>query len=139
MSVWVIDASVAAKWYLTEPGSDIAIQLLGRGDDLIGPDLVLIELATTFSRRVRRQEMLRIDAARAIHDAMRSFSEIVRSQLLIDDAFHLSIALKHPLPDCIYLALAIARGAHLVTADQVFLSALQGTAYASSVKDLAAV
>jgi predicted nucleic acid-binding protein len=139
MTLLVVDASVAVKWFVSENDADKAKSLVGSDQDLICPDLLLIEFATAMSRRTRLAEVPLADAIAFRNRLPIYFSEIVRSQLLIDDAFHLSIALKHPLPDCIYLALAIARGAHLVTADQVFLSALQGTAYASSVKDLAAV
>ena len=39
---------------------------------------------------------------------------------MIPEAVALATKLKHPLPDCLYLAVAIRAGAELVTADRPF-------------------
>ncbi len=52
MSLYVIDAAVAVKWFLPEPYSDKARTLLdayNRGvDDLIAPDLLIPEVTNAF-------------------------------------------------------------------------------------------
>ena len=45
MTRYVIDASVAIKWYLPEPDDDKARLLLVGGHDLLAPDLMLIEVS----------------------------------------------------------------------------------------------
>ena len=49
----VIDASVAAKWYLPEKGSDAAVELQEGPDQLFAPDLIRMEVAGSITRRVR--------------------------------------------------------------------------------------
>jgi predicted nucleic acid-binding protein len=44
MTRLVVDASVAAKWLVTEPLSDRALALLGGANELIAPDLLLPEV-----------------------------------------------------------------------------------------------
>src|SRR5262249_17520559 len=49
----VLDASVAAKAYLEEPGSDEAIALLTGRENLLAPELIRVEVAAALLRRVR--------------------------------------------------------------------------------------
>jgi predicted nucleic acid-binding protein len=44
---------------------------------------------------------------------------------LLDEALALGLALAHPVYDCVYLALAIASDARVVTADRRFRLAAQ--------------
>ena len=47
----VVDASVALKWVLTEPDSDVAIAL--RNEELIAPDLLVNDDGTFYKREAR--------------------------------------------------------------------------------------
>ena len=49
----VVDASVAVKWLVTEPDSDIARELAAGGDDLHAPRLMTSEIANTLWRKTR--------------------------------------------------------------------------------------
>ena len=49
--------------------------------------------------------------------------EIVASDVLVERALDLAVALKHPIYDCLYLALALVRGARVVSTDRRFLAA----------------
>jgi predicted nucleic acid-binding protein len=51
--------------------------------------------------------------------------ELVASDGLLERALELAVALKHPVYDCLYLALALDRGARVVSADRHFLAALR--------------
>ena len=51
--ILVIDASVAAKWFVDEPRRDQARDVLGRGMDLIAPDLILVEVANALRNKTR--------------------------------------------------------------------------------------
>ena len=52
----VIDASVAAKWFLPEIGSDEAVKLQEGTAELIGPELIRMEVAGAITRRVRDKD-----------------------------------------------------------------------------------
>jgi predicted nucleic acid-binding protein len=54
--VIVVDASVAAKWYLPELGSDAALELMGGPSLLYAPDLIRLEVLAAITRRARKGE-----------------------------------------------------------------------------------
>ena len=56
----VVDASVALKWVLEEPGSDAAEELLEK--DLAAPSLWLLEAGNALWRRAFRGELTQADA-----------------------------------------------------------------------------
>ena len=41
----VLDASVAVKWFVEEPGTAAALALLAEDESLIAPELVIAEVA----------------------------------------------------------------------------------------------
>ena len=117
----VVDASVAAKWYFAESGYVAADRVLAErmhGErELFAPDLMLPEFTNVLWKRVRRGQCTR-DAARQIlefFDVDRP--ELVSSAHLARPAFELATELAHPVYDCLYLALALAIEASLVTSD----------------------
>jgi predicted nucleic acid-binding protein len=124
----VIDASVAAKWFLPEVGSAAAVDLQEGHDQLIAPDLIRMEVAGSITRRVRadkKEERLASDVAllrcakwfRLLDQA--TISLIPQAELL-QEAVTLSVEIKHTLQDCMYLAAARGLNARLVTADRPF-------------------
>ena len=118
----VVDASVALKWVLPEPDSAEALAL--RALFLVAPDLLLAECGNAIWNRVRTRVL-------TLREARSCYAEISRAPLiwapigeLAAESFELSLRLDHPVNDCIYLALAIARGLPLVTADRRLLVAV---------------
>lgn len=124
----VVDASVAAKWMLEEPDSLIALDLLANpNEQLIAPDLILIEVASAIIRRANMQQLSPDDAA----IALKKWETIIGSGALqphsttlerVSDGARIALAMRHPLKDCIYLALAIELGCLLATCDAKFLT-----------------
>ena len=49
----ILDASVAAKFFLDEEGSDLA-RSMEHGYELAAPELILAELCNLFWKRIRR-------------------------------------------------------------------------------------
>ena len=120
----MVDASVAIKWLLPEPGSDEAQGLLDSGENLAGPGLMAVEVAAALARKSRLKEIAPQDADAALELWLRSLAdglvEIVRDEEDLRGAFRLARALDHRLQDCVYLALAERLQATLVTADEEF-------------------
>jgi predicted nucleic acid-binding protein len=54
---FVVDASVAVKWYLPEAESTRATALLASGNILSAPGLIYPEVANVFWKRVQRGEL----------------------------------------------------------------------------------
>jgi predicted nucleic acid-binding protein len=138
MTTLVIDASVAVKWFVLEVCSDRALELLRDGNNRrIAPDLLFVEVATALSRRERLGEISAGQARGDLANLPLYLSEVASAAGLLDPAMTLSLDLKHPFTDCLYLALAVSRSAPLVTADAAFVAKLAGTAYAQNVVLLA--
>jgi predicted nucleic acid-binding protein len=126
-----IDASVAVKWFIDEPGTDTAIRLLEGDDQLIAPEFIISEVANAAWRRFASGDIDR-EQARAIPQAlMQVLSDVIPVRELIDDAMDIAFTEEHPVYDCIYLALARQRNSALATADLQLQTILQTPAWRS--------
>ena len=117
----VVDASVAVKWVLAESDSELAQQIVH--SSLLAPDLILIECGNAIWRHAQLGE---VDPAEVpqLWAVLRAMPvEIVASSELVEGALDLAVALNHPIYDCLYLALALDRGARVVSTDRRFLAA----------------
>lgn len=117
----VVDASVALKWVLDEPGSDAAIDLLSTSE-LAMPGIFMAEAANALWRHVTRKQ---IEMGEALDRLARLRSVRFETFLIEEDIEHalqLAIDLNHPIYDCLYLALALRLDTHVVTADRRFVA-----------------
>ena len=121
----VVDASVAVKWMVVEPGNDAARALLDLPDPLIAPDWIMLEAASTFWKKVKSSELLEIHAHRHIAELPEFFSRLYVSHDLVRAALELGFRLRHPVYDCLYLALAQREACRLVTADVAFFKVME--------------
>lgn len=132
-----IDTSVALKLVLLESGTVDAWALVESEAQLIAPDIIHVEMANalwanSLSKRIAPEKAIELNLA-----WQPLIDEIHDSASLADRALRLSIALKHAIYDCLFLALAIRESAPLVTADAKFLHLLDGTAYRDFAMPLA--
>jgi predicted nucleic acid-binding protein len=120
----VVDASVATKWLFEEAGSSEAAQLRTASYDLVAPDLMPLEVANVIWKRVR-QGKLPIESGRRALRAFRSAPvRMRRTRSLVDAAWEIAVQRDRTVYDSLYLALAIAVGAPLVTADRRFYDSI---------------
>ena len=124
---WVVDASIALKWYVESPGSREAVQVLERDEELIAPDLVVAEVANAAWKLVRAGHIERDHGDQIANAVASAFPRLVAAEELAGRAFRLAASLDHPVYDCLYLALAEQKRAHLVTADLRLQRRLEGT------------
>jgi predicted nucleic acid-binding protein len=117
----VIDASVAVKWVLSEAGSESADSLLD--DELIAPVFWLVEAANALWRRARLGQI-------EIEEAQARLAELEVAPVAslgigpyLSPALSIALELGQPIYDCLYLAVALAHGTHVVTADRRFAAA----------------
>ncbi|WP_430240779.1 type II toxin-antitoxin system VapC family toxin [Neorhizobium sp. DAR64861/K0K2] len=117
MTLYVVDASVAVKWVVEEPGTQQAMALLNR-HELAAPDLILAECANIFWKKVWRRE-LSLPEARFAALMIEGSDLQLREMLPIWlSAIELAAQIDHPAYDCLYLALAQREGLQFVTADE---------------------
>jgi predicted nucleic acid-binding protein len=124
--VIVVDASLAAKLFLDEPGTEAAIALVtAESGRITAPDIFAVEVASTLVREANADK----SQAEAMHKKLDAFAVLIThgaiclSRMSASDmhaAANLAINLGHPLKDCIYLALAMELGCDLVTCDAKF-------------------
>jgi len=126
MSRFVVDASVAVKWFLPEEHSREARRLLRTGNELLAPDLVWAELGNVIWKRYRRGEISASEAESLLRDVRRLPLSTCPSDLLLTAAWSIAVQNNRTVYDCLYLSLAQSKGCPLVTADGSFYRALEG-------------
>lgn len=115
--IFVVDASVAVKWFVEEPLHDRAFDLITPGLSRVAPDLIFAEVGNALWRKTRQGEVSPDQGRLAIAGLEGFFDRIVRSEEIAADALEISVALDHPIYDCFYLACAKHTGGRLVTDD----------------------
>jgi predicted nucleic acid-binding protein len=133
----VIDASVAVKWFIEEPGTAAAKEHLGSEARLVAPDLVVAEVCNALWARVRRGWIEEMQARVAVDLVARCYEELVPAASLRERAFAMALELGQPVYDCFYLALAERRRTQLVTADSRLLTRLKGSPFLRLMQPLA--
>lgn len=118
----VVDASVAIKFVVEEPDSDRALELVGNSEPLTAPDWMLAEAASSIARKVNSEGLDPVKAQRSLALLPEFFTRLHPTLELLESGFSLALRLQHPFYDCLYLALAVAEDAPLVTADRKFVS-----------------
>lgn len=125
MTAYVVDASVAAKWVLPsrdEPLAAEAARLLGdyaagalqlSVPDLFWPEIANILLKATRAGRISEE---------SAHESIRWFDTLglrtLATQHLAEDALAIAPLSNGTVYDAVYVALAVASGGSLITADE---------------------
>ena len=132
MSRFVVDASVAIKWYLPEQHSADAERLLNNGFQLLAPDLLVPEVGNVLWKRVLRSEIT-IQKAQIVLRALAALPiDLQPATALAENAMIVACGLKRSLYDSLYLALALMADCKLVTADKKLFDAVKDTASVKS-------
>jgi predicted nucleic acid-binding protein len=131
MRLLVLDASVAAKWFLPRAGEglvDEAFHLLrqhAEGElDFTAPDLFWPEFGNAMWKAVRQGRWSRTSAAKALQQMQEQKLVTVPATDLIEDALTIALANSRSVYDSLYIALAVQSGTDLVTADERLANAV---------------
>jgi predicted nucleic acid-binding protein len=131
MTVFVLDASVAAKWFLSakyEKLSEEAFALSRKyvqGDvEFIIPDLFWAEIASAFWKAIRLGRFEKSSA----HEGFRYLENCdfpsYATKPLLRKAFEIATTFDRSVYDSVYVALAIQSRAPLITADERLANSL---------------
>lgn len=134
MKKFVVDASVAVKWFIPEVHSAAATRLLDPEIVICVPDLIGPEFGNTLWKKVRRNEIAREEAEEILAAFDAVALEIYPSRVLLHAAFQLADAFNRSVYDSLYLALAVAQDCALITADRKFHSVLTATPLAGHIR-----
>ncbi len=130
MTGYVVDASVAVKWLVTEVFSERAARLLDANITLVAPELLFAEASNALWAMCRRRDISKKDFAEAI-DTLKTAPIVIPTSMgqLVASASRLAVDLDHPVYDCFYLALGIQEHYPVVTADSRFHGAVRAHPY----------
>jgi len=126
---FVVDASVAIKWFVPEIHADAARRLLREGMILLAPDLIWAELANALWRKWREKELAAEAVEGILTDLRRYPLRIHSGESLYDVAWPVDQGSGRTFYDSLYLALAMSNGCLLVTADLRFFNAIKDTSW----------
>jgi predicted nucleic acid-binding protein len=131
VTLLVLDANVAAKWFLpakSEPLADEAFTLFDKyaKDEVrfIVPDLFWAEFANVMWKAVRLGRFPRVSAGEALEALTQRDFPTVPSLKLLDSAFQIATAFERTVYDSLYVALAVYSNAQLITADERLANSL---------------
>lgn len=125
--ILVVDAGVAAKWFIPEIFEVEASRLISGEYELHAPDLILPEFGNVIWKKVRKNEIaieegLKIvDTFQSVPIAFHSHSKILKAAAA--GAFYSALTVY----DWTYLSLAVAIACRFVTADEKFYRKLEST------------
>ncbi|MEK7407080.1 MAG: type II toxin-antitoxin system VapC family toxin [Acidobacteriota bacterium] len=131
MTRYVLDASVAVKWYLisssepllAEADSVLKAYLSGEAE-LIVPELFFAEFANVFWKAERQGRCDSRTSTRALRSILAHRLESAPIVPLLAEAARIARSYSCSVYDAIYLALAIERNATLITADRRLVAAV---------------
>lgn len=139
MSNYVVDSSVAVKWFVPESLQANAWTLAKQPENLVAPDLLLVELANIAWKKVTRGEITRIVALEISRQVVSGIHSFFPAEPFARRALEIGLDINHSIYDCMYIALAELTGYSLVSADNRLVRAISGTKWQSLIVPLSSI
>ena len=133
MSRYVVDASVAIKWFIPEIHSEDALRVRYSHYRLHVPASITLELGNVLAKNIRRGEITRDEGNVILKELKQLPLQRHADERLFPAAYRLALDTQRSVYDCLYLALAEVIDGVMITADQKFYSSLTGGSYGRRV------
>lgn len=133
MRRYVVDASVAIKWFIPEIHSDAALRAQHAGTHLHIPAFMVLELGNVLAKKIRRNELTPRDGETILKELKHLPLQRHADERLFTAAYQLALDTRRSLYDCLYLALAETVDGIMVTADHKFFTSLTNGPYGRRV------
>ncbi len=131
---YVIDASIAVKWYVPEIYEDESVSLLEQENDFHAPELIYPEFCNVIWLKIRRGEITQAEGETIVSELIKLNLTIHSHKNTINPAFIGATSSGQTVYDWTYLALAVSLSCEMVTADEKFFQALGNTPLKSNLK-----
>jgi predicted nucleic acid-binding protein len=125
MTLAVIDSSIAVKWIVGEDDSDLALRLR-RLYRFAAPELLTAEAANPILNKFKRGHLTEPEAYAAAELVSQLAIEFYPLQPLAEEATAMAINLRHPVYDCMFLALAAKLDCPVISADSRVVALARG-------------
>jgi predicted nucleic acid-binding protein len=129
----VVDASVAVMWFVPEPHSMKAKEILARDGALHAPDLFRAEVVGVLCRKIQIEELKADEGREALNAFMQLPVQFHATADLLVPAFEIALESRQYVDDCVYLILAAQLNIRMVTADRRFYKAIQKTEFKNHI------
>jgi len=133
VNIYIVDASVVAKWFIEEDYSEAALSVLAENNQLHAPDFLLLEMDSIFCKWIRLGS---IGAAEGsdLRDLLRQYPIQYHPFLsLLDPAYAIANQSRLNIYDCLYIALAALLNGQMVTADRRLYEVMMNSPFAKQV------
>lgn len=133
----VVDSSVAIKWYIPQPYSSQARQILDdyqteKLTSLLAPDLIYAEVGNIIWKYQRFQGLATNDALEILNQFKSLGFLVFPISHLLEDAYSVAINHQRTVYDSLYLALSLREQCRFVTADQKLVNAV-GSSFPNAI------
>lgn len=123
--ILIIDASVAAKWFVDEEYAEASLAVLDEKNSLHAPDFLLLEIDSIIGKWIRGG-VLSVEEGNDIRNALRRFPiQFHPFVSFLDPAFAISVQTGRSVYDCLYVALAAVIKGRMITADRKLYNSIQ--------------
>ena len=126
MNRYVVDASVAIKWFLPEIHSEAALRLRRLRYRLHVPSFITLELGNVLVKKIQRGELTRAEGDMILKELKHLPLQRHADERLFAAAYQLAVDTQRSVYDCLYLALAEAVDGIMITADHKFYLSKRG-------------
>ena len=124
----VVDSGVAIKWFVPEPYSIQARQLLSDYQSgslsFIAPDLINAEFGNIVWKKHTFQGLDASDAQTVMDEYRKVMITLTSTGVLLEEAYRLAVTHRRTVYDMLYLALSIRESCQFVTADERMVNAI---------------
>lgn len=129
----VVDASVAVMWFVPEPHTMTAKEILSREGTLHAPDLFRAEVVSVLCKKIQIKELKADEGREALNAFMQLPVQFHPTADLLIPAFEIALESRQYVYDCVYLILAAQLNITMVTADRRFYKAIQKTGFKNHI------
>lgn len=133
MNQFVVDSSIAAKWFLTEEYTDVSLKLLDPDFELHVPSIFFLEIDNILCKKIRRNELSNQESQK-VRNGIREMPFYVHSfEDVLEPAYEIAIRTGASIYDCIFLAVALIGDFMVVTADRRFFENILKSQYSKHI------